>query len=221
MNFRYLGGEAGTTSDHAISFKERLDKDNKSIYCTKKAFRNTWNPDVPYDIVAVEWTRGASWGTGVALTQNGKPWNQQLHIANGWTLIGAMHEIGHVLGMAHEAARSDRDTYSWFDYHKLVDWDRCWAKARQAEGDRITEDGFCMSISKSIRYGCSCSSFVKNFVEPGWAIKASSGYDLASIMHYPSNSGYSKQSCADDGEDCPLYAYVDWNGTRPRCTNCM
>jgi hypothetical protein len=35
--------------------------------------------------------------------------------------------------------------------------------------------------------------------------------DLASIMHYPSNSGYAKKSCIDDGEDCPLYAYVDSN----------
>jgi hypothetical protein len=84
-------------------------------------------------------------------------------------------------------------------------------EARQAEGDHITEDGLCMSMYRAIKYGCSCSSYIKNMVEPGWAIKAGSGYDLNSIMHYPSRSGHGNQKCADDGDDCPLYAYVDSN----------
>jgi hypothetical protein len=116
-----------------------------------------------------------------------------------------------MISMAHEAARGDRDTYIWFDYHWLVDWDWCWHKARQAEGDRITEDGLCMSMYKAIKYGCSSSSYTRNLVEPGWAIKAGSGYDLNSIMHYPSRSGHALQQCADDGDMCPLYAYVDSN----------
>jgi hypothetical protein len=68
------------------------------VYCTKNGDRNTWNSELSYDTVAIEWTRGASWGGAVALTQNGKPWQQQLAIANGFTLIGAMHELGHILG---------------------------------------------------------------------------------------------------------------------------
>jgi hypothetical protein len=70
----YLGGETSQTSGHVISFKERRDKDNNPAYCAKTGDCNTWNKDVPLDTVAIEWTRGASWGSSVALTQNGKPW---------------------------------------------------------------------------------------------------------------------------------------------------
>jgi hypothetical protein len=62
---------------------------------------------------------------------------------------------------------------------------------------------------RAIKYGCSCADFIKNLVEPGWTTKAGSDYDLNGLMHYPSRSGYSKQSFLDDNEDCPLcFAFV-------------
>jgi hypothetical protein len=72
---------------------------------------------------------------------------------------------------------------------------QCWHRARQKEGDRITEDGLCHSMYRALKYQCTCVAFIKNFVEPGWPIKADAGYDLESIMHYPSRNGYAKQWC--------------------------
>ncbi|RYN51475.1 hypothetical protein AA0118_g10507 [Alternaria tenuissima] len=88
---------------------------------------------------------------------------------------------------------------------------QCWTRARQKEGDRITEDGLCLSMYRALKYQCTCASFIKNMVEPGWPIKANSGYDLESIMHYPSMSGYAKPDCNNDGEDCPVQQYIDRN----------
>lgn len=94
--------------------------------------------------------------------------------------------------MAHEHNRIDRDPYIKVNYQHLADWDLCWNRAHQQEGPLLTPDHLCQSIHLAIKYRCSCSAFVKNFVEPGWPIKAdgSSGYDLDSIIHYPSQAGY-------------------------------
>jgi len=96
-------------------------------------------------------------------------------------------------------------------YRILTSPTQCWHRARQAEGDRITEDGLCLSMYRALKYQCTCVAFIKNFVEPGWPIQAASGYDLASVMHYPSRNGYAKSECNDNGVDCPIQAYLDWN----------
>lgn len=88
---------------------------------------------------------------------------------------------------------------------------QCWHRARQKEGDRITKDGLSLSMYRALKYQCTCVAFIKNFVEPGWPIKAASGYDLASVMHYPSCNGYAKPECNDNGVDCPIQACLDWN----------
>jgi hypothetical protein len=120
--------------------------------------------------------------------------------------------------MAHKHNCADRDTYIQVNYKHLADWDDCWKRAQQLEGPLITPDNLCRSIHSVIKNGCTCSAFVKGFIEPGWPIKAGSGYDLASIMHYPSQTGHSNQMCIATGKNCPLMAYIDWNdhkkGTR-------
>jgi hypothetical protein len=68
------------------------------MYCTPANDRDGWNVDMPKDTVAFEYIEGRSWGGSVGLTRNGKPWQQLVHIAYGYTLLGAMHELGHVLG---------------------------------------------------------------------------------------------------------------------------
>jgi hypothetical protein len=88
---------------------------------------------------------------------------------------------------------------------------QCWHRARQKEGDRITEDDLCHSMYRALKYQCTCVAFIKNFVEPGWPIKADAGYDLESIMHYPSRNGYAKPDCNDNGVDCPVQVYIDHN----------
>ncbi|KAF1837066.1 zincin [Decorospora gaudefroyi] len=208
---QYLGGPAGRESGHAIRFKERKDAHEKPMYCAPTNYRDGWNACLDKDTVAIEYTEGKGWGGSVGLKRNGKPWQNLVHIADGYTLLGAMHELGHVLGLVHEHDRSDRDTYIRFQYTKLADWDACWARARSAEGDRITPDGLCKSMYRALAYDCTCATFIKNFVEPGWPIKPRSGYDLNSIMHYPSQNGYAKQACNERGEDCALKVWVDWN----------
>ncbi|USP73692.1 zincin [Curvularia clavata] len=214
----YLGGPASQTSGHAISFRERADAQGNPMYCAPPDNRDGWTAGMPKDTVAFEYTEDQSWGGSVGLTRNGRFWQQLVHIADGYTLLGAMHELGHVLGMAHEHNRSDRDIYIQVNHKHLADWDKCWRRAHQHGGPYITPDNLCQSIHLAINYGCSCAAFVKNFVEPGWPIKADSRYDLDSIMHYPSQTGYSNQKCISTGQDCPLAVYRNWNdhsqGTR-------
>ncbi|KAL1801677.1 hypothetical protein ACET3X_002019 [Alternaria dauci] len=208
----YLGGTAGADSGHAISFQERLDSQGNPMYCAPvKKYRDGWNAGIPYDTVAIEFMDGGGWGGSVGLTRNGKPWQNLVRLSDGFTLGGVLHELGHALGQAHEHNRVDRDTYVKIQYKQLVDWEDCWARARHKEGDRVTEDGLCSSMYRALKYQCTCASFIKNMVEPGWPIKADSGYDLESIMHYPSMSGYAKPDCNNDGEDCPVQQYMDWN----------
>lgn len=107
---RYLGGAAGKDSDHAISFKERLTSDGKPMYCAPvKKYRDGWNAGIPHDTVAIEFTDGAGWGAAVGLTQNGKPWQNLVRLADGFTLGGVLHELGHVLGKTSPAT-ADVDT---------------------------------------------------------------------------------------------------------------
>ena len=95
---KYLGGDASESSGHAISFEERKTFDGKPMYCSTPKYRNQWDERTPYDTVAFEYTEGRGWGGAVALSQNDKPWQQLVHIADGYTLLGALHELGHVLG---------------------------------------------------------------------------------------------------------------------------
>ncbi|EMD89015.1 hypothetical protein COCC4DRAFT_72347 [Bipolaris maydis ATCC 48331] len=205
----HLGGPASRTSGHAISFQERKNAQGKPLYCASPTNRDAWNDKVPHDTLAMEYTENKGWGGSVGLTRNGKPWQQLVYIANGYTLLGVMHELGHVLGMAHEHNHPDRDTYLKITPKALADWDSCWQRVHAHEGPLITPENLCRSIRLTIKYGCTCAAFVKNYVEPGWPIKSNAGFDIASIMHYASVSGYSNQRCITKGEDCPVVAYVD------------
>lgn len=53
---------------------------------------------MPHDTVAFEYSDDRAWGASVGLTRNGKPWQQIVNIADGYTLFGILHELGHVLG---------------------------------------------------------------------------------------------------------------------------
>ncbi|EOA82939.1 uncharacterized protein SETTUDRAFT_141322 [Exserohilum turcica Et28A] len=171
----HLGGPASEEARHAISFQERKDTQGKPLYCGQPNNRDAWNPNVPHDTVAFEYSDDRAWGAS----------------------------------MAHEHNRADRDTWVKIDFRHLVDWPACWARARSQEGLAITPTDVCTSMPRALKYGCSCSGFIKNHVEPGWTINSHSYYDLASIMHYASVTGYSNTKCIEEGEDCPVMAYVD------------
>lgn len=68
------------------------------MYCGQPNNRDAWNPNVPHDTVAFEYSDDRAWGASVGLTRNGKPWQQIVNIADGYTLFGILHELGHVLG---------------------------------------------------------------------------------------------------------------------------
>ena len=68
------------------------------MYCAPPDNRDGWTAGMPKDTVAFEYTEDQSWGGSVGLTRNGRFWQQLVHIADGYTLFGAMHELGHVLG---------------------------------------------------------------------------------------------------------------------------
>jgi hypothetical protein len=69
------------------------------MYCAPvKKYRDGWNAAIPHDTVAIEFTDGAGWGGAVGLTQNDKPWQNLVRLADGFTLGGVLHELGHVLG---------------------------------------------------------------------------------------------------------------------------
>ena len=85
------------TSGYVISLRERKDVQGNPLYCTPPDDRNGWTTYMPKDTVAFEYTEGRSWGGSVGLTRNGKRWQQLVHIADGYTLSGDMHVLGHVL----------------------------------------------------------------------------------------------------------------------------
>ncbi|KAF1947994.1 hypothetical protein EJ02DRAFT_417473 [Clathrospora elynae] len=203
----YLGGDASEHSEHAISFEEYKEEQGNPRY-----YRDSLNVILPYETLAIKYTDGKSWGASVGLTRANpeKPWQNQIHIADVFTIIGMMHELDHAWPTNTTGPTATPTSRS--GTRSSPTGTRAGG-VRQAEGYQITEDGLCLSMPKALQYQCTCAAFVKGFVEPGWTIKAFTSYDMSSIMHYASYNGYTKEEWNDveRRQNCPMEGWIDWN----------
>lgn len=89
-----LGGKASKQSGHGIVFKERVDDKGQPLTCRKAGGVVDWNPDVPYDTLAVVWTAG-KWGATLGLMRQDPPgpWKSQFMVSNKWDVASTMHEV--------------------------------------------------------------------------------------------------------------------------------
>jgi hypothetical protein len=128
-----------------------------------------------------------------------------------------VHELGHVLGMAHEHSRPGRDNHVKFQCQKLSDFDEKLEELRQMIPSADWLD-LCLSLENASRVGAGAQEYIEGRVMDNdeqtgnqWPIGHHDRlYDTMSVMNYPSDR-FSHKPCwgkIDGGDnvlaECPL-----------------
>ncbi|KZM26871.1 metalloendopeptidase [Ascochyta rabiei] len=120
------------------------------------------------------------------------------------------HEIGHVLGMSHEALRDDRDECVLYQCRNVVGFDAALAKA--ISGGLTAADArtkLCEDGRYALENGFDGWQYTKNL--RGRDLSDSADFDLIFIMLYDSES-FANEWCLIDQTACPLLQLVKVNG---------
>ncbi|KAI4948046.1 hypothetical protein J4E91_006039 [Alternaria rosae] len=218
-------GPPGKESGHAINFEELLDK-GQPVYCYEPN-PNDSDPDFPWfynkhltnEIVTIMVNKGAAgWGAGVGLrADQSHPWGNMFYVPDTGELVNvewaAMHELGHVMGMAHEHQRADRDDYIVVKPELLDDFEQCYERAH-AKNARVTKENVCASLRYALRNECVCKDIIKGMAEFYLPLFSFDKYDIDSIMHYPSALGGTVNcqlySGEEDTAECPIQVYKNF-----------
>lgn len=110
-----LGGVASKRAGHGIVFKEAVEN-GVPLYCFSPRASNghNWNDKIPFETVYLDWSDQRS-GVGATVgliedEEDPEPWPMGLLAGPGAAPIDYVHELGHILGMAHEHQRADRES---------------------------------------------------------------------------------------------------------------
>lgn len=111
-----LGGQASKDTGHAVVFKETTDQ-GRPLYCYDLGASNRfkWNDDIPYETVSVEAVSSPVFIASATIgflsdPQQPEPWEMFMRVGHFASSVDVAHELGHVLGMAHEHQRLDRQS---------------------------------------------------------------------------------------------------------------
>ncbi|ORY13802.1 hypothetical protein BCR34DRAFT_561359 [Clohesyomyces aquaticus] len=217
-----LGGEAGYGSGHALKFTETMETGRTDEYpewCTDNSEidNRKWNFKLPRDTLIVRLPGDTGEGSWANLGYFARPLDgQENAIAfNGEDKVQPFevaHEIGHVLGLAHEHVRDDRDHYVLYNCRNVVDYmdklTKMWKKDLNLD---ITDLCNNLDVANDPEIDFMGSQFIKGHTyNRGKASTQTVNYgtyDMHSIMHYPSVTFSGFEECRADATLCPLAAY--------------
>ncbi|KAL1591421.1 hypothetical protein SLS60_012034 [Paraconiothyrium brasiliense] len=201
---RALGGEASSATMHGLVFEETLDANGQPLVCIDPATKE-WNREIDYNTVRIRWSDdkhfGASATTGFVGFVSGDPPIPGIHMITFGELYdypAMVHELGHILGMAHEHQRKDRDAWVAYRCHNVKDFYTIFKKFKAGNPDATWSD-LCDNIANALVMDFAGSNFVRQYSagDPRgregrtltWEV-ADYGepYDPASIMHYSSDA---------------------------------
>ncbi|ORY14559.1 hypothetical protein BCR34DRAFT_228307 [Clohesyomyces aquaticus] len=147
-------GERSEEKGHAVAFEEAMEPGTEPdteqpAYCAKAGasideyYDDDWNPKVPFDTLVInEVTGNTGSSSTIGLGQESKPWQNILDVGLYWNYVDraltTAHELGHVLGMAHEHQRTDRKKYIVYLCTNLRDYD---AVRHQLQADNAAGRG--------------------------------------------------------------------------------
>ncbi|KAJ4351769.1 uncharacterized protein N0V89_007112 [Didymosphaeria variabile] len=199
---RALGGEASSATKHGLVFEETLDANGQPLFCIDPD-SDGWNPKIDYNTVVVQWSYVkhfvAAATVGFVGFISGDPPVPGIHMitfGERYHYPAMVHELGHILGMAHEHQRKDRDGWVAYRCHNVKDFYQIFEKFRAEKPDATWSD-LCDSIINSLRMEFGGLNFIRQYSagDPRsregryliWEV-ADYGepYDPASVMHYPS-----------------------------------
>ncbi|KAF1955958.1 hypothetical protein CC80DRAFT_594118 [Byssothecium circinans] len=182
-----LGGGPSASSHYGVEFSETKDSNG--------------NDAVPKDALAiiVDYTPGASGSATIGYVYDNANPEVCIHINDREHRLpqAIAHELGHVLGMAHEHQRPDRDYWLKYRCHMLWDFKKKIDELRRYIPEPTYAD-LCDDVWHAWQVNFSGKDYVKgeslgdartnpDFTPKKWNVRQSSMYyDKDSIMQYPS-----------------------------------
>ncbi|KAF1849685.1 uncharacterized protein K460DRAFT_349848 [Cucurbitaria berberidis CBS 394.84] len=211
-------GNAGPGYHHRLGGFSVYNKDGVTPFCFETNGR--WNEKVPVGTLVVGLMLDPQDSGGEAVMGHrpsqwdARPDRHVLRIGSPEGLPSdlltwvAIHEMGHVLGLTHEHQRKDRDKYVHFECANLLGYAE--AKTLAERSGQISITKLCTSALygrfepwKSLAFRAydyateefwEMSHKDENGKDDGYqhhyTVTASEDYDVGSIMHYPSISGW-------------------------------
>jgi hypothetical protein len=116
-------GPPNARNGHSVMFKMATNRRGRPYFCQHRPGR--WNKNVLPNTLAIQDKRGvqahckATYGGSWRPQSKVKGWKFKMEVGWDYTVNFLVHEFGHVLGMAHEHQRPDRDKYIKFNCKNL------------------------------------------------------------------------------------------------------
>ncbi|KAF2451613.1 zincin [Karstenula rhodostoma CBS 690.94] len=199
---RALGGAASSATGHGLVFEETLDVNGRPFSC--KYPDGSWNQKVDKNAVMIGWSYSKHFAGGATVGfvgfVSGDPPVPGIHgiiFGHTWINPTLVHELGHVLGMAHEHQRKDRDGSVAYRCHNVQGFYTKFEKFKASNPDAKWSD-LCDDLINALLMDFAGKNFVRQFSlgdarsREGrfiiWEV-ADYGepYDQQSIMHYHSD----------------------------------
>ncbi|PSN71997.1 hypothetical protein BS50DRAFT_583601 [Corynespora cassiicola Philippines] len=207
--FIALGGQPSPSTGHALQFKE-VKNGNSPTYCFNQyqgiGRPASWNPVIRIDALAIHYGAGQTPSATVGYHHGGGNSVFFGDLEDSTAKGSVAHEIGHVLGMVHEHCRHDRDDFVQYRCEKVKGFQE--ALTRAVAATKLKYDNvkgqLCNSQKFALTHDFDGSEYTKGDGVTGLPIDGDTGFDMESVMLYPSIVFSDYVKCIIDQKECPL-----------------